>query len=190
MRSSRFLPAIRIAILLTIMTGAQFALLPQFADSREFRRASRIPGPKLVSTNGVTAGLPALTGNAVDGTIPIPRRDVVKALKAIFKDWGEPGFRKKFSRNFARSDRLADSVRVFAPRDARVRVLDAANIQVLQQVIRRGRAPDGEDLLVSRVATTATTQVEFNDRFNSRFGNLRGTNDYVIQIFHAIRRKR
>jgi len=190
MHSSRFRPAIRFAILLTIMTGAQFALPAQIADSREFRRPSRIPGPKIVSTSGVTGGLPALTGNRIDGTIPIPRRDVVKALKTIFDEWGEPGFRRKFSSNFVRSDRLADSVRVFAPRDARVRVLDAANIQVLQQVIRRGRAPDGEDLLVSRVATTATTQVEFNDRFNARFGNLRGTNDYVIQIFHAIRRKR
>ena len=160
------------------------------SDARQFRRAARIPGPSLLSVGRNAASLPALPGAKTKGQIRIPRRDVRRGLQKIFNQWGKGGLRGKLAWDFVNADRLVDVVRTFAPRDARVRVLAAANIQIFEQAILRGQAPDGRDLLVSRVSTTATTQVEFNDLKTRRFRQLRGTNDYVIQLFHAIERRK
>lgn len=160
------------------------------SDARQFRRAARIPGPTLLAVDRNAANLPALPGVKTKGQIKIPRRDVRRGLQKIFDQWGKGGLRGKLAWDFVNADRLVDVVRTFAPRDARVRVLAAANIQVFEQAILRGQAPDGRDLLVSRLSTTATTQVEFNDLKTRRFRQLRGTNDYVIQLFHAIERRK
>ena len=180
--------SIVVAFVIALLAGWIGTLDPNL-DAREFRRAQRIPGPSLLSVNGSATNLPPLPGVKTKGRIPIPRVDVRRGLQKIFDQWGKAGLRGKLAWHFANGDRLADVVRTFAPRDARVRVQGVANIQVLEQAIMRGQAPDGRDMLVSRVSTTATTQVEFNDLKSRRFRQLRGTNDYVIQLFHAIERR-
>ena len=168
------------------LTRLLATVLLQFANAREFRRAIIIPGPKLEAVGSV-ANLPALPGKALsDERIPIPREHVHRALQQIMDEWGKPGLREKLSTHFLESDRLNDAIRSAAPRNARIRVQSVANIQVNEQAIRRGQAPDGRDLLISRVTTTARTQIEFNDAITQAFVSLDGTNDYVMQIFHAI----
>lgn len=176
--------------LLTLSFAAAL-LLPlelSTADSREFRRAQRIQSPQLLSV-GPAANLPALAGKKIDGRIPLPRDDVRRALQKVFDEWAGPGLRGKLSWHFVRADQLADAARVYVPRKARVRVQGVSNIQINEQAIMRGQAPDGRDLLVSRVTTTARTQVEFNNPFNQEFTTLIGTNDFVLQIFHAIEQR-
>lgn len=178
----RVLPSLILAVLLAA------AIAPPL-EGRGFRRAQRIPTPELLAEGRDASTLGDLGGIALDGPIPIPRPDVKLALEKIFKRWGKGDTRLAFNQNFVNSDRLADLIIDLAPRTVRLRVLQVSNIEVLTQAIRPGEAPDGRDLLVSRVAVTATTQLEYTDRVNRRFRSLRGANDYVIQMFHAVRRK-
>jgi len=159
------------------------------SDGRGFRRAQRIPTPEIVAEGRDASALGDLDGRPLDGPVPIPRPDVQTALEKIFERWGHADTRLALNANFVNRDRLADLIVDLAPRSARIRVLAVANIEVLTQAIRPGAAPDGRDLLVSRVATSATTQLEYSDRLNRRFRTLRGTNDYVIQMFHSVRRE-
>ncbi|MCJ8309902.1 MAG: hypothetical protein HRU27_17980 [Rhizobiaceae bacterium] len=156
-------------------------------QAREFRQVKRIPSPQLLSV-GEVANLPSLPGAQVDGMIPIPERDVKRALEKVLNDWGKPGFRGRLSWHFVRGDELADTVRSYVPRDARIRVLGVSSTQINAQAILRGQAPDGRDLLVSRITTTGRTLVQFNDRSSRQLSSLQGTNDFVLQLFHAIER--
>ena len=156
-------------------------------EAREFRQSARIPTPKLEAINpGGSQHLPALPGVRTTGLIPIPRRDVKTALQRVFNAWGTAGLRSQLARHFASSNRLADSVRSFAPKDARVRVLGVSSVQTNEQSILRGQGPDGKDLLITRVTATATTQVEYNDPGGAGYQQVRGRNDYVLQLFHVI----
>lgn len=167
------------------------AIEPAFlasSDAREFRRAQRIKSPQLLSV-GPATNLPPLTGARIDGRIPLPKDHVRRALQKVFDAWSGPGLRGKLSWHFVRADQLADAARIYVPRNARVRVEGVSNVQINEQAIMRGQAPDGRDLLVSRVTTTARTKVEFNNPFNQNFTTLVGSNDFVLQIFHAIEQR-
>lgn len=174
---------------LALMAAILVGLVAAGSDGRGFRQAQRIPTPELLSEGRDASSFKGLGGLALDQPIPIPRPDVKAALETIFNRWGKGDTRLALNANFVNRDRLADLIRDLAPRDARLRVLEVANIEVLDQAIQPGEGPNGRDLLISRVATTATTQLTFTDRVNNRFQTLSGTNDYVIQMFHAIRRE-
>lgn len=180
--------SLRLFASLTVLVVLATAVIPP-ADSRGFRRAQRIMTPDLLTEGRDASGLGELQGVALDGPIPIPRPDVKQAMETIFARWGTAETRLAFNENFVNSSRLSDLILDLAPRSYRLRVLQVSNIEVLTQAIRPGAAPGGQDLLVSRVAATVTTQLEFTDRVNRRFRRLRGVNDYVIQMFHKVQRE-
>lgn len=178
----------RILMVFAVFALVATAIAPPL-ESRGFRRAQRIMTPELLTEGRDASGLGELLGVAVDGPVPIPRAHVKAAMETIFARWGRADTRLAFNENFVNSNRLADLIVDLAPRSAKLRVLQVSNIEVLTQAIRPGAAPGGQDMLVSRVAANVTTQLEFTDRVNRRFQRLRGANDYVIQMFHAVRRE-
>ncbi len=116
---------------------------------------------------------------AVQVIRPVSPAVVEHAIKQLMASWNTPLLRRHLSDRFYDRQRLLDVVNTFAPRDARIHILAIQSSQTLQQHIEG--ADGGRPTLVSRVAVTVSTQVEFTDP-RLGFQALDGTNTYVLNI--------
>jgi len=109
---------------------------------------------------------------------PVPRQDVVKAVKEMFSTWNNGNLGKYLSDDFYDKARLLDNMYEEVPRDARIRLLSVGETQTMSQ--REEIIPNGKRI-ISTVSVIADTQVEFNDPQRG-FRRLEGKNEYILRI--------
>lgn len=108
---------------------------------------------------------------------PIPRERIEQAVAAIASAWNERRVGQVLSPDFPRGRELADALQTKVPRDAALRVTAIQGWQVHDQYARGGQ-------VVSKVAITLRTQVEFTDPA-AGFQARDGTNEYLVTLTDA-----
>ena len=126
---------------------------------------------------------PAARAPLPDGAVrispprPIPRERIEQAVSAIASAWNERRVGQVLSPDFPRGRELADALQTKVPRDAALRVTAIQGWQVHDQYARGGQ-------VVSKVAITLRTQVEFTDPA-AGFQARDGTNEYLVTLTDA-----
>jgi hypothetical protein len=157
------------AAAISIILCAALPILFTAVRAAEFRNLSPILAP---------ANVPEGT-RPVQVIRPVSPAIVENTIKELMASWNTPLLRQHLSDRFYDRQRLLDVINTFAPRDARIHVLGIQSTQTLQQYIEEGE--NGRPTLVSRVAVSVITQVEFTDP-SLGFETLDGTNQYILNI--------
>lgn len=157
-----------------------FLGLAPACTAQEFRTLQPIPSPRQEQAWLRDAGLKPLAK-----PVPIPRELVEQAMKRLSEGWNGPGMGKSLAADFPDKDRLHDALGRHAPLDARLHLVSVGTWRVLAQGVRQEQ---GTELLVSRLAVVARTQVEFTDR-DGVFQRRPGEQEYQITVSLKVDRK-
>jgi len=149
---------------LLVLCGSGVGLHAQ--ESRQFNRIAT-PQTQLLPPGA----------RAVVRVRPIAAAQVELAMQAVALAWNTPQLEPLLAPNFYDKSRLLDALNSAYPRDAKLRILAVQSVQTLGQYMQSQAG--GDEQMVSRVAVTVRTQVEFND---PRTGaqHLEGTNEYIL----------
>lgn len=153
-----------------LVVAALLALAPATALAQEGRAFNPIARP------AARAALPD-GATRISPPRPIPRERIEQAVAAIASAWNERRVGQVLSADFPRGHELADAMQTKVPRDAALRVTAIQGWQVHDQYTRGGQ-------VVSKVAITLRTQVEFTDPA-AGFQARDGTNEYLVTITDA-----
>ena len=104
----------------------------------------------------------------------IPRERIEQAVGAIASAWNERRVGQVLAPTFQRREELSDALQTRVPRDAVLRVTAIQGWQVHEQYRQGGN-------VVSKVAITIRTQVEFGDAAGG-YQVRDGINEYVVSI--------
>ena len=100
------------------------------------------------------------------------------AVEQLVAAWNEGRLGRVLGPAFCDRDRLAASMEVRVPRDARLRLLAVEGVQTLEQgeEVRGGRR-----YRVSLIAVVARTQLEYEDPTRG-LQRLEGRNEYLLRV--------
>jgi hypothetical protein len=154
-------------------------ILLQSATAQEFRSLRPIVTP------GVQAPLPPGAQPVLGALIPINRRELEEAVRALLAKWNTPEFESTLAETFYDRTRLSDALNTIAPRDARLRVLSVQGIQTLDQHVLPDNSGLPIDTVVSRVSATVRTQIEFNDP-TLGFQRREGVNEFLLRVTQRV----
>lgn len=143
--------------------------LPSVTLAREFRQFDTIATPKRLPKGTTPVAKPK----------PVKPQVMKDAVKDLMSSWNQGDFDQKLGDALYDKQRLLDSISEKVPRDAKVRVLGAQNIQTLQQYVQP--AKNGTSAVVSRVSVTARTQIEYHDP-KKGFQRIDGKNEYIFEV--------
>lgn len=155
-------------VLSTVAISIALIVLVSAGKAAEFRELSPILVPAAVPEGAAT----------VQVIRPVSPAIVENAIRQLMANWNTPLLARHLSDRFYDRQRLLDVLDSFAPRDARIHILGIQSTQTLQQHIEKD---NGVATLVSRVAVSVITQIEFTDP-NRGLQSLDGTNTYVLNI--------
>lgn len=147
-------------------------LAPTPVDSAEFRGRRSIPTPKADPIGAI----PVETIRPVDPAAV--ERGVRRLFDAYRPNTGE--LEKMLGEELVDRSRLLGTLSERLPRDAKLKLLSLQSVQTLNQYIE----PDptgGGNLLVSTVAATVRSELEFNDPV-AGFQRLEGTTELLLRI--------
>lgn len=115
---------------------------------------------------------------------PIAEDVLKRSLEHLLSMWNTPQMQDMLSEGFYDKDRLMNSMNTLVPRDARIRLLDAREIQILQQETRPASGPGDSDKRVSIISATLSTQLEFSSP--TGFVQLPGVNRFVLEVTETL----
>ncbi len=147
------------------LAAALIAALPVAAQETRTINPIARPQARAVLPNGAVPVTPPR---------PVPREKVEAAIATVARAWTDKSLDGLLAKDYQERDRLADALQTKAPRDASLRILGIQGWQVLEQYRLAGA-------VVSKLAVTVRTQVEFNDP-RLGFQARDGTNEYVITL--------
>jgi len=140
------------------------------SDAAQFRRYIDISPQNALIPQGYKA-------------VPTPhrldRRLIESAVAQVANNFRSPQLRGLLSDRFNDRDQLLDDIQANLPFDATVRVLSIRAPRVLSQYQTLGES--GENLLLSQVAVTVSSQLEFSDP-ESGFQRFEDTSEWLLSI--------
>lgn len=122
-------------------------------------------------------------GRIVEPVQPLPEGTFGRSAEAIANTWNLEGFHKLLSESFYNKSRLDDAMRTQTAKDARLRILNRHDANIISQVIVPDS--DGGHLRISTVSVVLDTRAEFNDPRNG-FISVPGTNEMIMEIAEKI----
>lgn len=141
-----------------------------FSEAAQFRRYIDITPSQASAPDGY---------QSVPAPYHLDRRLIESAVSEVANNFRSPQLRNLLSDRFTNRDQMLDDIQANLPFDATVRVLSIRAPRVLSQY--RTRNESGERVLLSEVAVTVSSQLEFSDP-ESGFQRIEDTSEWLLSI--------
>ena len=148
-------------------------------QAAEFRQSKRIAVP---------TSPPEVRGsNGSSAFAPVSHEAARAAMGRVVDAWNARKLGPHLADNFIDGFRLETNLRTLVNDDARLKLQSIQSVQTLEQSVLPPASAGGPERLVSEVAITARTQLEFNDP-GLGFRRIVGVNEFVLRMTQALER--